>query len=151
MKVATCSQGEPHFGHSSLSPPLLPPPPLLGDPWVTRFYQIFSPQSCLNQPCHLSYHCQHLPLCHHHPGKYFSIRQKRREDKQIVHLKINWEIFGQCYLVCCHHCAAGQPFALLRGIGEKIHDWSNLTGTCVWIDGVQVAAADESSPPSAAR
>ena len=73
MKVATCSQGEPHFGQSSLSPPLLPPPPLLGEPWVTRFYRIFSPQSCLNQPCHLSYHCQHLPLCHHHPRKNSSV------------------------------------------------------------------------------
>ena len=38
MKVATCSQGEPHLGHKSLSPPLLPPPPLLGEPWVVNVY-----------------------------------------------------------------------------------------------------------------
>ena len=106
MKVATCSQGEPHFGHSSLSPPLLPPPPLLGEPWVKRFYLIFSPQSRLNQPCHLSYHCQHLPLCHHHPGKNSSVGQERRDYKQMDPLRVNWKIVWSklpCQLpsLCC--------------------------------------------------
>ena len=73
MNVATCSQGEPHLGQSNLSPPLLPPPPLLGEPWNARFFNSCkmckkSKSKIFSQPYHLSYRCQHLLLYHHHPG-----------------------------------------------------------------------------------
>ena len=77
-----------------------------------------------NQPCHLSCHCQHLPLCHHHPGEQSSWR----EEEAIIK-RTRWRFQGfkcQLYLVSCHHCAAGQPFALLQWIGINSQSLSTL-------------------------